>query len=139
MKCYNHNHMDAVATCSCGKTLCHNCADKYGSPVCDSCAHTYLEDIKKDQKSYYIKCYIISAILFVWLGSANGSILAGLPFACAPWGWSVLNKITPNIFLSMSWIGWIAYFIIKLALSTIIGVFIAPFQIYKSIKVFTSK
>lgn len=38
MKCYLHNEVDAVASCSCGKALCRECAAKYDRPVCQQCA-----------------------------------------------------------------------------------------------------
>ena len=138
MKCYNHHHINAVSTCDCGKALCSECTTKYGTPLCDTCAQTYLNDIKNEEKSYYIKCYIFMVILFILGLLANESLFAGLIVGCVPWGWRTLNKITPNIFLSMSWAGWLAYFMIKCCLSAMIGIFMAPFQIYKSIQVFKS-
>lgn len=139
MNCYNHYYSTAVATCSCGKGLCPDCAHKYTLPICDTCFKSRFEEARKNEITYYVKCYVVSFILFLWIYIANGSIFSALGIACAPWGWSVLNRITPNIFLYMSWMGWLIYFIIKLVLSSLIGIFIAPFQVYKSIKVFTSK
>ncbi len=52
---------------------------------------------------------------------------------CAIFGWRALNRITPNIFLFMSWTGWLFYFAIKGVLAILIGLFIAPFQISKMI------
>ncbi len=49
-------------------------------------------------------------------------------------GWKSLSVIQPNIFLIMPLIGWVIYFIIKGFLSVIVGIFVAPYYIAKSIK-----
>lgn len=48
-------------------------------------------------------------------------------------GWQALSKITPRVFLIMPVGGWIAYFVVKGALSFFLGVFVAPFIIAKKI------
>ncbi len=48
-------------------------------------------------------------------------------------GWQALSKITPKVFLIMPVGGWIAYFVIKGALSFFLGVFVAPYVIAKKI------
>ena len=55
-------------------------------------------------------------------------IIAAILAVC---GWKTLNMITPNIFLIMPIIGWVIFFLIKGALSLIIGMFVAPFVISK--------
>lgn len=52
--------------------------------------------------------------------------LSGLVMGCIPFGWHVLNKITPRIFLFMPIIGWVLYFGVKAMLSAIIGIFACP-------------
>ncbi len=56
-----------------------------------------------------------------------------LCIALGYFGWKALSRITPNIFLFMPIGGWILYFVIKGALSFVIGVFVAPFVIAKKI------
>lgn len=48
-------------------------------------------------------------------------------------GWKSLSMIQPQIFLIMPIVGWIAYFVIKGFLSMLLGIFIAPYQIAKTI------
>lgn len=48
-------------------------------------------------------------------------------------GWKSLNAITPEAFLIMPIAGWVAYFVIKGILSIIVGVFVTPYYIAKSI------
>lgn len=69
------------------------------------------------------------------LGAATGLFpIALVIFAiCTYFGWQVLNKITPNIFLWMPIVGWIIYFLIKGVLSFFIGYIVAPFKIGKMI------
>ena len=73
-------------------------------------------------------------VLFIFGLSQGGNIVFALGLAGVPWGWSALNRITPNIFLIMPIIGWVIYFIIKFALSMCIGIFVLPYQIFKIIK-----
>jgi len=51
-----------------------------------------------------------------------------------PWGWSFLNKITPNLFWFMPVIGRAIYIFVKLMLSLLIGIFVTPFKIYQIVK-----
>lgn len=134
MKCYKHYEMDAVSSCTdCGKTMCPQCTQKYTFPICDSCN---LVRIKAD-KNQLIKNSVIMVILFIIgfdFGSSSGlflGLLSGYFFAGIPWGWSVLNRITPNIFLFMPLIGWVIYFGMKLGLSLMIGMFVTPYKIYQ--------
>lgn len=52
---------------------------------------------------------------------------------CGYFGWSALTRIQPSMFIWMSFVGWIVYFLIKGILSIFIGVFIAPFVLGKKI------
>lgn len=45
---------------------------------------------------------------------------------CSYFGWKILSRLTPNIFLVMPVGGWIAYYFVKAALSLFIGVFVTP-------------
>ncbi|MGG7619550.1 hypothetical protein [Bacillus coreaensis] len=136
MKCHKHYEMDAVSTCvDCGKALCPQCSEKFTFPICDSCNLTRI----KNDKNLLVKNSIIMAILFIIGFSSSsggffGALLLGYFFAGIPWGWSALNKITPNIFLFMPLIGWVIYFGIKLVLSLLIGMFVTPFKIYQIVK-----
>ncbi|MCB2339061.1 DUF2180 family protein [Clostridium estertheticum] len=137
MKCYNHNEKDVVSQCiDCGKGLCPECTNKFSIPICDQCE---LSRINAD-KQLLVKNSIIMVVLFI-LGFSNASgqgffsrLLGGYFFAGIPWGWSILSKITPNMFLFMSWIGWLIYFMVKLAIAVLIGMFVTPYKIYKIIK-----
>lgn len=136
MKCHKHYDMDAVSQClDCGKALCPQCSEKFINPICDNCN---LERIKND-RSVLVKNTVLMIVLFIFGFITSDSnffmaILAGYFFAGIPWGWSALNKITPNIFLFMPVVGWIIYFGIKLVVSLMIGMFVTPFKIYQIVK-----
>ncbi len=49
-------------------------------------------------------------------------------------GWKALNRITPNIFLFLPIIGWVVYFVIKISLSSFIGVFLLPIRLFIKIR-----
>ncbi|MGC9196990.1 MAG: hypothetical protein ACP5IL_16280 [Syntrophobacteraceae bacterium] len=53
----------------------------------------------------------------------------GLWFMGIPWGWEVLNRITPKIFLILPVFGWVVYFVFKFAISMAIGPFAMIFKI----------
>lgn len=141
MKCSKHYERDAVSQCiDCGKALCPECTNKFNMPLCDQCA---LNRINAD-KQLFVKNFIIMIGLFIvgfYMGNMgqNGGgfftrLLTGYFYAGIPWGWSILTKITPSMFLFMSWFGWLMYFLIKLILSMLIGMFVTPYKIYKTIK-----
>ncbi len=137
MKCANHYDRDAVSTClDCGKALCPECTNKFGVPLCDNCS---LNRISAN-KQLLIKNSAIMAVLFVigFIVSGEegffGRLLTGYIFAGIPWGWSILNMITPSIFLFLPLIGWAIYFLVKLTIAMAIGVFATPYKIFKVIK-----
>lgn len=141
MKCFYHCGEDAVAVCvDCGKGLCYECAHRFSVPICPECN---LQRIKVSRK-LLIKNAIIMIVAFI-IGFSYGlgpysntdmgmRIFMGYLFAGIPWGWSALTRITPNVFLSLPWVGWLIYVGIKLCLSFLIGMFVTPYKIYKTVK-----
>ena len=49
-------------------------------------------------------------------------------------GWKALNRITPNIFLFLPIIGWVIYFVLKIFLSGVIGVFLLPIRLFLNLR-----
>jgi len=137
VKCYKHNNLDAVSTCnSCGKGLCSECTNYFSKPICLDCN----AELVAGDKKVFTRNIVLTIIFFVvgFLYSNEfpfyqqifyGYVLAGLP-----WGWSFLNRITPNVFLILPLVGWVIYFAIKFVISLFIGPFITPYKIYQSIK-----
>lgn len=135
MKCLKHYERDAVSQCvDCGKALCPECTNKFHTPLCDQCSLNRISISKK----LLIKNTAIMVVLFIvgFFNAQSGEVdfssrlLMGYAFAGIPWGWSILNSITPNIFLFMPIIGWIMYFAFKIMLSMLIGMFVTPYKIY---------
>lgn len=63
MKCFNHNDIDSVGTCSdCFKGLCPNCAARFEIPACIPCNKNR---ISKEKSQIYLEFGVIifSAII----------------------------------------------------------------------------
>jgi hypothetical protein len=136
MKCYKHSN-DIVVQChGCGKGLCESCSKRFSVILCEDCLLSNNEQSKRNiLKQFSIMGIFYVLAFFEFLHQGFFQALFGAYFiACIPWGWSILNRITPNIFLFMSWMGWVLYFAIKAWISIMIGFAVAPFKIYRAIK-----
>lgn len=131
MRCYYHVDREGVGTCNrCGKVLCQECMNVYSPPLCTECA----KEMNNQNRINLIKDIILSVAMMIvggYLYFGGGFAYDGFDlisfliivfvFGGVPYGWSALNKITPDIFLIMPIIGWIIYFAIKICLSFCIG------------------
>lgn len=147
MNCYYHSNRESSAQCTdCGKYLCKTCASHFEIPLCYDCAKKRNENLKKTafkNLTALIAAVVIGTIIGIWqytqssyTGIASNIIagwIIGLALAGIPVGWKALDKITPNIFLILPVIGWVIYFLIKGALSMIVGVFLLPFRTVKGL------
>jgi hypothetical protein len=89
MKCYNHNKIDAVATCrKCGKHLCKECYDKGQKGICHECLVTMHKETVVQNKEYHYS-YIKKSLIAVVVGA-----VIGLSFAI---GMNATNKLQGNI------------------------------------------
>ena len=109
MNCYNHEERGIVAQCiDCGKGLCKECAEKYQSfnlVVCDNCANVR-NSYDKGAFTKTITTAVIALIVGLFISISSGMeigsiLLFSVLTACVPFGWRILNKITPNIFIFM--------------------------------------
>jgi len=127
MKCCKHRERDGVVLCNeCGQALCQECADKFHPPLCSRCASARAREIKGQLvKSISLSVLLMLVGIFV-IKSPAGILLAGIPY-----GWAILNAITPSMFLWLSWVGWIIYFLIKLLLAYFIGLIALPIKLIK--------
>ena len=144
MICYFHPETTIVATCQdCSKGLCKNCSDKFNIQICVSCNRnrgaTEKSTIMKELK-WMIGFPIIAMFFNLGLISKHAPSIGGFSYIFIFYmliaivsGWYKLNKLTASYFLFLPLIGWVIYFVIKLVLSLYVGVFIAPFRIYKNI------
>lgn len=127
MACFYHPNREATAVCNtCGKSLCTECGSLFQPPICVTCASEYADSVKSEM----IKSIVISVILMVVgvLVTMNpiGFLLAGIPY-----GWKVLNRITPAMFLWLPLVGWLIYFLIKLIVAYVIGMVALPVKLYQ--------
>lgn len=76
---------------------------------------------------------VVFLLIFFAVMSDVDIMMFAVVAICGFFGWKALSRITANLFLWMSWVGWLVYFILKGFLSVMIGLVVAPFQIAKMI------
>ncbi|MBQ3203346.1 MAG: hypothetical protein IJB36_06875 [Clostridia bacterium] len=127
MACYKHSDREGVAQCNdCGRFLCAECADSFTTPLCVGCATERAAAIKGELIKNIAISVVLMIIGIVVIKSPLGILLAGIPY-----GWAILNRMTPSMFLWMSWVGWLIYFFIKLLLAYVIGLIALPIKLIK--------
>lgn len=80
---------------------------------------------------YAIIFGLVMLTVEIFSGFEYIGLIYGLVFGV--FGWKALNKIQPNIFLIMPIVGWVIFFVVKGALSVVVGIFVAPFVIAKKV------
>lgn len=146
MKCVAHIHREAESYCYfCNQPICGECRDYLGA--CIYCAENTTKDVNRDYLKTIILSictsiigiyYLFGALLLGEIEYILFSLIIMICWAGVPFGWSALNKITPNIFLILPLAGWVIYFCIKLAISFFIGWIVAIpkcISMYKNIKI----
>lgn len=84
--------------------------------------------------------FVIFGIMLAAISLLNSpAVIVIIAIAFTVFGWKALSKITPNVFLIMPVGGWIAYYVVKGALSFFLGVFVAPFVMGKALSKLISK
>ena len=72
---------------------------------------------------YYTLSIILAIILWgiifaLWTSATEAGVVVMV--ICAIFGWIALNKVQPSMFLWMSWVGWIIYFVLKFSQLTML-------------------
>ena len=151
MNCYEHPMQPAVAQCpDCGKGLCTECALTYSIPVCKKCNKKRINNEKGVIITEMLLTYgtgILLGILFTrWTSSGHSYppshitisyIVFIYAFSGIVPGWRTLTRITPSVFLILPIVGWLFYFIIKLALALCLGIVMLPIRTVRNIYRFT--
>ena len=106
----------------CGRQLTVEEDQAFNPPTCMNCAREHVSTVKSEM----IKSVVLMIVGIVVIRNPLGILLAGIPY-----GWSALNKITPAMFLWMSWVGWLIYFSIKLVVSYFIGLVALPIKLFQ--------
>lgn len=147
MNCYEHPLQPAVAQCpDCGKGLCADCASTYSEPICKKCNAKRINSERVQIITEMLLTYgmgILLGVLFArWTNKGLSFHLAytivsyGMSiyiFSSIFPGWQTLTRITPAVFLFMPIIGWVLYFIVKLALSLCLGLVMLPIRTIRNI------
>jgi len=157
MTCSVHLDRRPAGTCqNCGRFLCWECAGRYEPPTCPSCLQAW----RQATRSTFVRHIVVGSVIGVlaavvalvpataayWQAVAQhdpvtpvyGLVLMGVVvfvlYACVPFGWAALAKLTPRWFMVLPLIGWALYFAVKVVVSAVIGVFVLPFAIHTYVK-----
>lgn len=147
MNCYNHQTQPAVAQCSdCGKGLCGTCASLCQMPLCTSCNKSRIASERSGIIKEMLLTFGVGAVLaylfFQWTnGGHSYPLLYNIISFVIPFyvfsgiipGWKTLTRITPSVFLFLPIIGWVLYFIVKFALSVVVGLVMLPVRTVRNI------
>lgn len=127
MNCFYHPGREAVAQCAdCSKGLCSECATRFTIPICPECNAAR----RRRELREYIVPLLLCALLFVIGYNAEfmgpDRLFGAYMLMSVYGGWKFINRFCPFIFVwfSVEAIFW--YFLIKVALSMLIGFFVTP-------------
>lgn len=117
----------SVNRCSkCGRQLTMEEDAAFHPPTCMSCARKHVSTIKTEMIKNIAISVVLMIVGIVVIKNPAGVLLAGIPY-----GWSFLNKITPAMFVWMSWIGWAVYFLVKLIIAYFVGLIALPIKLFQ--------
>lgn len=146
MNCFNHTQEPAVAQCSdCGKGLCPECAERYQPILCTPCFQ------KRKRSEIWRSIFSLLSLIALFVIGFRWNFLATKGFEdmrgmsgyvlMAIWsGYLFAEKFIPYKMIAGTNWQWVFYYIFKLLLFVIIGVFTAPFTclwaVFRVIKAF---
>lgn len=110
----------------CGRLLTAQEDVAFNPPTCMSCAREHVSTIKTEMIKNIAISVVLMIVGIVVIKNPAGVLLAGIPY-----GWSFLNKITPAMFVWMSWIGWAVYFLVKLIIAYFVGLIALPIKLFQ--------
>lgn len=117
----------SVNRCSkCGRQLTMEEDVAFHPPTCMGCAREHVSTIKTEMIKNIAISVVLMIVGIVVIKNPAGVLLAGIPY-----GWSFLNKITPAMFVWMSWIGWAVYFLVKLIIAYFVGLIALPIKLFQ--------
>ena len=150
MKCFYHPNEDAVAQCQkCGRGLCHPCATNNNRLVCRNCSDEKVEKEKMSSVLTLIISIIVFSLMYNFIDGVaktgesysenSGATMAfklvfSYIYMAGVWGWRRLNAIKLRGIFILPLFGWLIYFAIKFSIGAMIGIFIAPYDIFITIK-----
>src|SRR5438046_1217177 len=102
MKCFNHNAVDATATCQdCGKGLCVECSSRFDTILCEPCLLKHNSLVSRQMYvglALTAVIFIAATYFFSSVAPGNAKPLAfgsatlmGLMLAFTFWGWRFLS------------------------------------------------
>ena len=160
MNCFNHPALAATATCqNCGRGLCTPCSSRFTLLRCQPCILQNNAAVARKTYASLAATALIFIVTFVFVGNIGSmgmpppsshalrhmhnvqtanpgiaaQIMVGLLMAFTYWGYKFLSARMPRVVIGTPFV-WFFYFMLKFVLAYFIGVFVGPYQIYKSIR-----
>ena len=150
MECINHHGTAAAGTCKdCGKALCASCVNRFSSPICMACLIQHNRRVSRHLYASIVMTIVVFFAIFfavAWINSLHHEtsgvdyialVVYGLMGSCIYWGWKFLGPIPIFIYFMggrHTGIVLLAVGFVRLIMALLIGVFVAPWQIYKGLK-----
>lgn len=117
----------SVNRCSkCGRQLTMEEDTAFHPPSCMNCAREHVSAVKTEMIKNIAISVVLMIVGIVLIKNPLGLLLAGIPY-----GWAILNRITPAMFLWMSWVGWLIYFLVKFLIAYFIGIIALPIKLFQ--------
>jgi hypothetical protein len=140
VKCFQGPSVDAVGLCpQCGKGLCHPCASRFSSMVCESCC---LTANRSKAREIYVRLTVTVLLLLgtaIFMGTQHvprtyGPI-SGAILVCLYWGAKYMGarSVEDRVRATLHPIAGLVEMLVRMAMAGIIGVFAAPLGIASSI------
>lgn len=135
MNCAYHPAETAVAQCTeCGKGLCVQCAQNRQMPVCASCR---AKSRKRAIGSSVLHLLVYGGLFLLgykWNFMEgdrfpDGRFTSGYLLMAAVSGWQFLNAVVGWRLVQGELTTWALYYLLKLLLSMVVGIFTAPITI----------
>lgn len=141
MKCFNHNAMDATATCQdCGKGLCVDCSSRFNLILCEPCLLKHNSLVSRQMYlglAFTVVIFVAATYFFGSVTSGTGKSMGysnaafvGLMLAFTYWGWRFLSDYFPRLTGGSGGM-WLVYLLLKFMAAYFIGVIVGPYQLFK--------
>ncbi len=138
MKCASHVDLDAVGVCnSCQKGLCQTCSSIFHPPECADCvaAHNKQVSFKFVRNLVTMGALFAATLWFAWQVLPFGkAVLVSLAVAFVPWGWEFLSRFFNAENPYQDLVTRMLSISIHLAGSLVVGLFVGPYQVYRTVR-----
>lgn len=138
MKCAYHKDREATSKCAhCGKPLCDECSNLTNINICMDCFHKSIRKSAHEERNMPKPTIILGAIgLITGFLIGAGMYTLAIMAVCMliPSGYIFLVNFDRGPFMKIPYVGELLYYLIKLVISPIVGIYALPKYCYLLIK-----